>query len=328
MSEKKNKKQKEFVKVYVPELMQIMDSGDEKSCLMMAQIEYWFGKQPNGFYKFMTPPNSENPFYKEGDSWTEEMGMSKDKINNALRPICIQYKSFTEYKNEEDKFKGRYYCSYYHKLSHRTYYFRNHNLTNEALKSISLENKSSIFAKKHSSHSDKVENYVSGEVVNGFTEIKNDEIVYTENRTKNNTDTIQREFPALTTDEIITKEVNGVYEKVEVKEYSDSSTSDLLLNGNNGSSGKTRNIKTPFPANFELTAQMIDWAKTHNPEIDVDRTTHKFKIFYKNKMNDDWLTAWQMWIMNEQPNKKSSLDQLAAYSQAFEMIKNLDDDED
>jgi hypothetical protein len=39
MKEKKNKK--DFVKLYVPEILQLVDSGDEKMCLMMAQLEYW-----------------------------------------------------------------------------------------------------------------------------------------------------------------------------------------------------------------------------------------------------------------------------------------------
>ncbi len=53
---KKNKKSKEeFVKLYVPELRQLVESGDEKMCLVMAQCEYWFGHKPDGFYKFMSP---------------------------------------------------------------------------------------------------------------------------------------------------------------------------------------------------------------------------------------------------------------------------------
>jgi hypothetical protein len=99
---KENKKSKEeFVKLYVPELRQLVESGDEKMCLVMAQCEYWFGHKPDGFYKFMSPAKGDNPAYRQGDSWTEEMGMSSTKIANALKPICTHYPSFTAYKNEE-----------------------------------------------------------------------------------------------------------------------------------------------------------------------------------------------------------------------------------
>src|SRR5687768_4389922 len=118
-----------FVTLYVKELKQLVENGDEKMCLMMAQLEYWFGIKPDGFYKFMNPPKEENPAYKEGDSWVEELGMSKDKIGSALKQICTSYKSFTNYKAAENKFQGKFYCSYYHKPSHQTYYFRNHELT-------------------------------------------------------------------------------------------------------------------------------------------------------------------------------------------------------
>ncbi len=59
---KENKKSKEeFVKLYVPELRQLVESGDEKMCLVMAQCEYWFGHKPDGFYKFMSPVKGDNP---------------------------------------------------------------------------------------------------------------------------------------------------------------------------------------------------------------------------------------------------------------------------
>jgi hypothetical protein len=54
--DKKQKEYKRICELYVPELMQLVNSGDEKMCLMMAQLEYWFGIKPDGFYKFMTIP--------------------------------------------------------------------------------------------------------------------------------------------------------------------------------------------------------------------------------------------------------------------------------
>lgn len=183
---KENKKSKEeFVKLYVPELRQLVESGDEKMCLVMAQCEYWFGHKPDGFYKFMSPAKDDNPAYREGDSWTEEMGMSNTKIANALKSICTHYPSYTAYKNEAgDKFKGKFYCSYYHKPSHQTHYLRDHEKTNAALKSLSLEKRSTIFREKHSSKVRNDEKDFSGDTETGYPEIIEAEVVYTENTTK------------------------------------------------------------------------------------------------------------------------------------------------
>ena len=114
---------------YVKELHSI--AGGVLGCLVMQQLDYWFENHPEGFYKFLLP--SEHPAYKNGDSWTEELGMSVDEFRTAFDKIGLRYKSKSEFDKAEDKFKGKFYCSYVDRRSNLTYYFRNHDLVDAAL---------------------------------------------------------------------------------------------------------------------------------------------------------------------------------------------------
>ena len=301
-SRRENNKSKEsFVKLYVPELKQLVNSGDEKMCLLMAQLEYWFGLKPDGFYKFMEVPKGVSPAYQKGDSWVEEMGMSKDKINNGLKSICTQYKSFSDYKKETDKFKGRFYCSYYHKPSHQTFYFRNHDKTNQALASSNLENKSSIFRAKYSSVLGKQPYSVSGNGETSIPEVLDADVVYTENTQENNQCTTQEREHSLFEQAIKNQ-------TIEESEVLDGIVDDSDFAENNGFVKNVsidwmsaKSIAVPFPANFELTDNMIAWAKEKNPDIDVERATEKFKIHFENAQKKDWLNTWKKWILDEKP---------------------------
>ena len=62
---------------YVKELHAI--AGGVLGCLVMQQLDYWFENHPEGFYKFLLP--SDHPAYKAADSWTEELGMSKEGLH-------------------------------------------------------------------------------------------------------------------------------------------------------------------------------------------------------------------------------------------------------
>lgn len=319
MSGKSKIEKQEFVKLYVPELMQLMDGGDEKSCLMMAQLEYWFGLKPDSFYKFMTPAKVEESGYTKGDSWIEEMGMSKNKIDNALKPICTHYKSFTEYKNEADKFKGKYYASYYHKPSHKTYYLRNHELTNKALASLELERKSVIFRAKHSSKIEKSNYHVSGNgekqslgnVENPSSESKGFEVVYTENNAKTTT---KREKNSLS--DIKVNQTNGDFDYIE----SDDVTTKERV------SKSARKNKTPFPENFELTDEMISWAESKNPGINVQNSTDKFIVLNKGQLKEDWDVAWRLWILREEVKKSVASTSWDERRETYGSIRGMFDD--
>jgi hypothetical protein len=114
---------------YVKELHPI--AGSVLGCLLMQQLDYWFEAHPEGYYKFLMP--SDHPAYKYGDSWTEELGMSVDEFRTAFDKIGIRYKSKSEFDKAEDKFQGKFYCSYVDRRSNLTYYFRNNDLVDAAL---------------------------------------------------------------------------------------------------------------------------------------------------------------------------------------------------
>ena len=108
---------------YYPELTTI--TGSITATLLMSQLEFWF-KVTGGksFYKFMEP--CEHGYYKEGDSWQEELMMSSSEIRTAFKRIGIAYKSKKEFmEHERDIFQGKMYASYYDRMRKMTFYFRN-----------------------------------------------------------------------------------------------------------------------------------------------------------------------------------------------------------
>lgn len=107
---------------YYPELVQ--KAGSINAALMMAQLEFWFkvtGSKP--FYKFLEPCGHEP--YKNGDSWSEELGMTSSEIRSAFKRIGTIYKSKRAFAESQDVFKGKPYASYYDRIRKTTYYLRN-----------------------------------------------------------------------------------------------------------------------------------------------------------------------------------------------------------
>lgn len=121
---------------YYPELGKKL--GGITPAILMRQLEYWFDKNKyKNFYKFLEP--CDNGSYKDGDSWIEEIGISKAEFRNAFSKIGIVYKSKKEFKEAEDKFQGKPYCSYIDRMERRTYYIRNHEKVKEILKAVTSE---------------------------------------------------------------------------------------------------------------------------------------------------------------------------------------------
>lgn len=121
---------------YYPELGKKL--GGITPAILMRQLEYWFDKNKyKNFYKFLEP--CDNGSYKNGDSWVEEIGISKAEFRNAFSKIGIVYKSKKEFKEAEDKFQGKPYCSYIDRMERRTYYIRNHEKVKEILKAVTSE---------------------------------------------------------------------------------------------------------------------------------------------------------------------------------------------
>lgn len=106
-------------------------AGSVTGAILMQQLEYWFDRMGDGFYKFMD--SCSHGAYKPGDSWTEELGFSLAEFRSAFDQIGVRYKSKKEYSQaiaagrlfKREKEKEALYCSYFDKIKGLTRYFRN-----------------------------------------------------------------------------------------------------------------------------------------------------------------------------------------------------------
>lgn len=119
---------------YIPELRSIC--GDSLTAsILMQQLEYWFSRNECGFYKFLSPCQHEQ--YREGDSWCEELGFSKDEFRTAFKKIGQSYRSKSQMvksmENDADPFGGKMYMSFYEPLKGTTTYLRNHDVVDQVL---------------------------------------------------------------------------------------------------------------------------------------------------------------------------------------------------
>ena len=126
---------------YVKSLRTI--AGSVTACILMQQLDYWFSKHPDGFFKFLEPcPNSSQ--YREGDSWSEELGFSTAEFRTAFDAIGVRYNSKRQYDaaaaegvqfcvNDTEDVRQKFYCSYHDKFKGVTVYFRNHELVDAEL---------------------------------------------------------------------------------------------------------------------------------------------------------------------------------------------------
>ena len=117
-------------------------AGTVNGCLLFQQLNYWFGKKPDSFYKFQSPPQQPHRKYRVGDSWTEELGISKDEFRAAFDRIGLRYFSKSDYDAAPHKFKRNgkehFFCSYHDKIKNLTFYFRNDELVTSTLKDLGL----------------------------------------------------------------------------------------------------------------------------------------------------------------------------------------------
>jgi len=138
---------------YVKELYPL--AGSVSGCLLMQQLDYWFERREEGYYKFLEPVDHEK--YQPGGSWTEELGFSKDEFRTAFDKIGVRYNSKTQYLamvSKGDPFQGKYYCSYFDNKMHCTWYFRNHDLLDAALDALISNDNNRIKKTKKQGRSD------------------------------------------------------------------------------------------------------------------------------------------------------------------------------
>ncbi|KMY85741.1 hypothetical protein BUMB_03036 [Candidatus Paraburkholderia calva] len=116
---------------YVKEVMPLAKSVT--GCILMQQLDYWFERFPNGFYKFQDAAPG-NAHYRPGESWSEELGFSLAEFRTAFDKIGVRYVSKTEYvAAAADPFQGKFYCCYTDRRAGMTFYFRNHELVDKSL---------------------------------------------------------------------------------------------------------------------------------------------------------------------------------------------------
>ena len=131
---------------YIPGLRQ--QTGSVVATILMMQLEYRFAKYPDGFYKFLEPPQNGHQDYKIGDSWVEELAFSKEEFRTGFDKIGVRYNSKTQYdeaKSSGSEFGCNYYCSYVDRRSGLTFYFRNHSKVDELISDIEPRQKSMGF---------------------------------------------------------------------------------------------------------------------------------------------------------------------------------------
>lgn len=112
-------------------------TGSLASALLFTQLEYWFStRDGDPFYKYLSKAPEGTAGYRDGDSWTEELEISSAVFRKAFGLIGVAYLSKTAYMKESEPFKGKYYCSYFNKLTHKTHYFRNHDLVDKTFQTL------------------------------------------------------------------------------------------------------------------------------------------------------------------------------------------------
>lgn len=103
---------------YTPELNKI--TGNLKSTIFLEQLMYWFKKMKYAsFYKFNSP--SKHPFYKEGASWIEDLGMTNCQFKNIRAKISTKLNPGQEYLLHELQL-----VLYWREYPNLTYYHPNY----------------------------------------------------------------------------------------------------------------------------------------------------------------------------------------------------------
>lgn len=111
--------------------------GSYKVARAFGQLHYWSTQMPNGFYKFKQPCKN-NPLYKKGDSWGEDLGMNRWELDPIFKRLVNHHASKSQYRKSSNKFDGKMFCSYKDCKDNRTYYFMNKEVIDQFLASLNL----------------------------------------------------------------------------------------------------------------------------------------------------------------------------------------------
>ena len=118
---------------YVRELRAV--AGSTSATVVMQQLDYWFIRYPDGFYKFLDATPTAK-LYHPGQSWCEELGFTKDEFRTAFDRIGYRWSSKSQFEAAKDKFQGKLYASYVDRRNNLTWYFRNHEQVDQILDNL------------------------------------------------------------------------------------------------------------------------------------------------------------------------------------------------
>lgn len=110
--------------------------GSNNTAMVFARLMYWFDKKPDGFYKFKQAC-SKHPLYNKGDSWGEELGMTRKVLDPIINRLVTPYLTKSAYLKSEDKFAGKMFCSYTNHKTNQTFYFMNKEAVDKFLSMVS-----------------------------------------------------------------------------------------------------------------------------------------------------------------------------------------------
>ncbi len=76
---------KQQYQIAYPQCLVNIFEGDHLSAMILNSFLFWAKKTNNYFYKFIEPCN--HPLYKKGDSWCEELMMSKNSVRYQFKKL-------------------------------------------------------------------------------------------------------------------------------------------------------------------------------------------------------------------------------------------------
>lgn len=95
--------------------------GSNNTAIVFSRLMYWFNKKPEGFYKFKQPCKK-HPLYRSGDSWGEELMMSRKILDPIMARLVTYYKTKKAFLLSSDRFKGKIFASYTNHKTNQTHY--------------------------------------------------------------------------------------------------------------------------------------------------------------------------------------------------------------
>lgn len=103
--------------------------GSHETIIIFDRLEYFFKNSKKGFWKFYEPCKK-HPLYRKGDSWKEDIGLSRKVFRRAFAKIGMHHPSKYSFLKLADPFQGKPYASYYDRKTNRTFFLKNkENLT-------------------------------------------------------------------------------------------------------------------------------------------------------------------------------------------------------